>query len=241
MDCSPIDESCSADYKRQFELLLSSAELDRFLAMDAIERALAQEDDYFAELSCPYCYEIFAAVPDLCGHVEVEHCFEARPVACPICSTRVKSDLSRHIASAHGALHKDARRRPPPHGRPSQSAASLLSSLAKDLSPRPSHVEAVVDQIIQSVNEAPAAADAFVSKRLAATERLKQAPPALSSPAAPAAASSSSSAYPGQLDAASSSTSSAATYRERDEQQEQVAMRAAFTQSVVLSTIFRNI
>lgn len=247
MAFSPADELCSAERKRQLELLLSSAELDRFLATDAVERMLALEgdDDHFPEHPCPFCDEVFAATSERCAHADdTEQFCEERSLACPLCSARARADLSHHVAAAHGALQKDARRRRGlPHGRPSLGATSgLLSSLAaKDLSSRSlPRVEAVVDRIVRTLRDAPPAVTApGGGGKQPVVERPRQAAPLPPSPAASSTSSSTLlSAFQGSPAVGSSSSLSEALREEPEQQQEQSAMRAAFTRSLILSTIF---
>ncbi|XP_062218892.1 protein DEHYDRATION-INDUCED 19 homolog 4-like [Phragmites australis] len=63
------------------------------------------EDEVCSEFQCPYCYEDHD-ITSLCTHLEDEHPFESKVVACPICSARISKDLLDHITLQHGYLFK---------------------------------------------------------------------------------------------------------------------------------------
>ncbi|XP_062223455.1 protein DEHYDRATION-INDUCED 19 homolog 4-like isoform X2 [Phragmites australis] len=73
---------------------------DRF-GSDDIE----PEDDIHSDFPCPYCYEDHD-ITSLCTHLEDEHPFESKVVACPVCSARISKDLLDHITLQHGYLFK---------------------------------------------------------------------------------------------------------------------------------------
>lgn len=81
--------------------------LDHQLCLDEVE---GDEEELRPEFACPYCFEpldIFS----LCSHVADEHCFESRPVVCPVCVTKVGKDIVVHITTHHTNLFKTQRRR----------------------------------------------------------------------------------------------------------------------------------
>lgn len=73
---------------------------DRF-GYDDIE----PEDEVRPDCPCPYCYEDHD-ITTLCAHLEDEHLFESKVVACPVCSARISKDLLDHITLQHGYLFK---------------------------------------------------------------------------------------------------------------------------------------
>ncbi|CAN6244108.1 unnamed protein product [Urochloa humidicola] len=73
---------------------------DRF-GYDDIE----PEDEGRSDFPCPYCYEDHD-ITSLCTHLEDEHPFESKIVACPVCSARISKDLLDHITLQHGYLFK---------------------------------------------------------------------------------------------------------------------------------------
>lgn len=93
--------------KRQFALQRAqrqhaapASHHDRF-GYDDIE----PEDDLHSDFPCPYCYEDHD-VASLCAHLEDEHPFESKIVSCPVCSARISKDLVDHITLQHGYLFK---------------------------------------------------------------------------------------------------------------------------------------
>ncbi|KAL5212344.1 hypothetical protein ABZP36_023191 [Zizania latifolia] len=74
--------------------------LDRY-GYDDIE----PEDEVRPYFPCPYCYEDHD-ITSLCAHLEDEHPFENKVVACPVCSARVSKDLLDHITLQHGYMFK---------------------------------------------------------------------------------------------------------------------------------------
>ncbi|XP_050204101.1 protein DEHYDRATION-INDUCED 19 homolog 5-like [Mercurialis annua] len=63
------------------------------------------EDDVRTEYPCPFCSEDFDLV-DLCSHIDDDHPFEANPGICPVCATRVGTNMVRHITIHHGIIYK---------------------------------------------------------------------------------------------------------------------------------------
>ncbi|KAG8070540.1 hypothetical protein GUJ93_ZPchr0006g44211 [Zizania palustris] len=63
--------------------------LDRY-GYDDVE----PEEEVRPYFPCPYCYEDHD-ITSLCAHLEDEHPFENKVVACPVCSARVSKDLER--------------------------------------------------------------------------------------------------------------------------------------------------
>ncbi|KAL5208572.1 hypothetical protein ABZP36_033007 [Zizania latifolia] len=57
------------------------------------------------DFPCPYCYEDHN-ITSLCAHLEDEHPFESKVVACPVCSARISKDLLDHITLQHGYMFK---------------------------------------------------------------------------------------------------------------------------------------
>ncbi|XP_039839366.1 protein DEHYDRATION-INDUCED 19 homolog 4-like isoform X4 [Panicum virgatum] len=93
--------------KRQFALQCAqrqhaapASHHDRF-GYDDIE----PEDEGRSDFPCPYCYEDHD-ITSLCTHLEDEHPFESKVVACPVCSARISKDLLEHITLQHGYLFK---------------------------------------------------------------------------------------------------------------------------------------
>ncbi|KAI5083338.1 hypothetical protein GOP47_0003081 [Adiantum capillus-veneris] len=52
------------------------------------------DDEVRPEFVCPYCYEDFE-ISALCSHLEEEHMYESRGVACPVCAARITKDVRR--------------------------------------------------------------------------------------------------------------------------------------------------
>ncbi|KAL2467289.1 Protein DEHYDRATION-INDUCED [Abeliophyllum distichum] len=113
-------------------------QLDRF-NIDDFE---VEEEDPLPEFSCPYCYEEFD-IASLCSHLEDEHSYESKAIACPVCSVKVAGDVLNHIILQHGHLFKislyERRRRLRRSSIPNSRALSLLG---KDL--REAHLQALL-------------------------------------------------------------------------------------------------
>lgn len=109
--------------KRQFELFLSSSDLDRHFGLDDFDN----EDDLCA-LQCPHCSEELCDVASLCDHLEGEHPFEPKVVPCPICHVRQPRDLIGHLMLQHGPLFKERSRRRIVSGASSSSMGASSSS-----------------------------------------------------------------------------------------------------------------
>lgn len=78
----------------------SHSHLDRY-GYDDVE----PEDEVRPDFPCPYCYEDHD-ITSLCAHLEDEHPFESKVVACPVCSARISKDLLDHITLQHGYLFR---------------------------------------------------------------------------------------------------------------------------------------
>ncbi|XP_006648568.1 protein DEHYDRATION-INDUCED 19 homolog 4 [Oryza brachyantha] len=79
---------------------VSHSHLDRY-GYDDIQ----PEDEVRPDFPCPYCYEDHD-ITSLCAHLEDEHPFESKVVACPVCSARISKDLLDHITLQHSYLFK---------------------------------------------------------------------------------------------------------------------------------------
>uniref|UniRef100_A0A7N0TTM2 Uncharacterized protein n=1 Tax=Kalanchoe fedtschenkoi TaxID=63787 RepID=A0A7N0TTM2_KALFE len=72
------------------------------------EEEYDEEDDADGrtEFPCPYCSDDFDIV-ELCYHLESEHySLIAKNGVCPVCATRVSSDLIGHLTKQHGNMIK---------------------------------------------------------------------------------------------------------------------------------------
>ncbi|CAA2967620.1 Hypothetical predicted protein [Olea europaea subsp. europaea] len=63
------------------------------------------DDDVREEYPCPFCSEYFDIV-GLCCHIDDEHPAEAKNGVCPICAMRVGVDMVAHITLQHGNTFK---------------------------------------------------------------------------------------------------------------------------------------
>ncbi|KAJ7534826.1 hypothetical protein O6H91_12G005600 [Diphasiastrum complanatum] len=108
--------------KHQQMLQASQSPMDRHLSLDDLEC----DDEIRPDFVCPYCYEE-CDIATLCSHLEDEHCFEAKPVMCPVCAAKIRKDLIGHITLQHNHLFKvQRRRRFRKSGVPSHAALSFL-------------------------------------------------------------------------------------------------------------------
>ncbi|XP_020103673.1 protein DEHYDRATION-INDUCED 19 homolog 2-like isoform X3 [Ananas comosus] len=88
------------------------------------------DDEASGEFNCPFCGEDFDFV-GLCCHIDDEHPVEAKNGVCPICASRVGTDLAGHLVVQHGSyfkVHRRRRFRKAPSG-----THSIFSLLRKDL------------------------------------------------------------------------------------------------------------
>mmetsp|Transcript_19404 Transcript_19404/g.23195 ORF Transcript_19404/g.23195 Transcript_19404/m.23195 type:complete len:230 (-) Transcript_19404:408-1097(-) len=69
-----MEDQNGSSGKRQFELFLSSNDLDRHFGFDDFD----SDDDFRGGLQCPYCLEELCDVPALCDHLECEHPYESK-------------------------------------------------------------------------------------------------------------------------------------------------------------------
>ncbi|MCO5589382.1 hypothetical protein L7F22_043349 [Adiantum nelumboides] len=74
---------------------------DQSLSHDDLEA----HDEVQVEYNCPFCSGEFD-IGSLCSHIEEEHCFEPKAAVCPLCFTKVKSDMVGHITFQHEHLFK---------------------------------------------------------------------------------------------------------------------------------------
>ncbi|KQJ94593.1 protein DEHYDRATION-INDUCED 19 homolog 4 [Brachypodium distachyon] len=86
--------------RAQHQQATTASHQDRF-GYDDIE----PEDEVRPDFPCPYCYEDHD-ITSLCAHLEDDHPFESKVVACPVCSARVSKELLDHITLQHGYLFK---------------------------------------------------------------------------------------------------------------------------------------
>ncbi|XP_008797402.2 protein DEHYDRATION-INDUCED 19 homolog 2-like isoform X1 [Phoenix dactylifera] len=87
-------------------------------------------EDSSAEFRCPFCSEDFDIV-GLCCHIDEEHPVEAKNGVCPVCASRVGTNMVGHLTVHHASFFKMQCRRRFRKG--SSGSHSTLSLLRKDL------------------------------------------------------------------------------------------------------------
>ncbi|MCO5551050.1 hypothetical protein L7F22_004546 [Adiantum nelumboides] len=97
------------------------------------------DDEVRPEFVCPYCYEDFE-ISALCSHLEDEHMYESKGVACPVCAAKITKDVVGHMTYQHAHLFKIQRRRR--YRRSGVPPASSFSLLGKEL--REAHLQALL-------------------------------------------------------------------------------------------------
>lgn len=63
------------------------------------------EGDLEVYYPCPYCSDDYDLV-ELCLHIDEEHPVEADSGVCPVCATKVDSDIVEHITTKHSDIVK---------------------------------------------------------------------------------------------------------------------------------------
>lgn len=97
------------------------------------------DDEVRPEFVCPYCYEDFE-ISALCSHLEEEHMYESKGVACPVCAAKISKDVVGHMTYQHAHLFKIQRRRR--FRRSGVPPGSSFALLGKEL--REAHLQALL-------------------------------------------------------------------------------------------------
>ncbi|WOH10580.1 hypothetical protein DCAR_0730049 [Daucus carota subsp. sativus] len=61
------------------------------------------DDDMRAWFPCPFCY-VDIEVQAICVHLQEEHCFDLRNAVCPICAANLGKDATAHFTTQHAHL-----------------------------------------------------------------------------------------------------------------------------------------
>ncbi|XP_016565817.1 protein DEHYDRATION-INDUCED 19 isoform X2 [Capsicum annuum] len=83
-----------------------------------------KDDNVKTDLACPFCSEDFDML-GLCCHIDSEHRIEAKTGICPLCSTKVRTNMATHVIVQHESVLKALTKKKLQNGR-SLSALSLL-------------------------------------------------------------------------------------------------------------------
>ncbi|KAG8058776.1 hypothetical protein GUJ93_ZPchr0002g26727 [Zizania palustris] len=183
--------------------------LDRY-GYDDVE----PEDETRLDFPCPYCYEDHN-IASLCAHLEDEHPFESKVVACPVCSARISKDLLRRVAvPSNHALSLG--------GRDIQETYLKVLLGNSNRSSGTSAASSVTDSLLSSLVlslSSPEAEDTAKSCASAVVENnwFKRAPPSKTWKA---------------------SSDSNLSHEERERRRRQAAVRSSFVQHLLVSTLF---
>ncbi|CAA2967621.1 Hypothetical predicted protein [Olea europaea subsp. europaea] len=179
------------------------------------------DDDVREEYPCPFCSEYFDIV-GLCCHIDDEHPAEAKNGVCPICAMRVGVDMVAHITLQHGNTFKMQRKRK------SRKAGShsTLSLLRREL--REGNLQSLFGGSSRTVPSSNAAPDPLLSSFiLPVGDDFMSVQSHSSSESTPAKKSSSGNVLDRKVREAPMSI----------KDQEEKALRCAFVQGMLLSTI----
>ncbi|KAH0634041.1 hypothetical protein KY284_036827 [Solanum tuberosum] len=61
------------------------------------------DDNVKTDLACPFCSEDFDML-GLCCHIDSEHRIEAKTGICPLCATKVRTNMATHVIVQHETL-----------------------------------------------------------------------------------------------------------------------------------------
>ncbi|KAJ7525198.1 hypothetical protein O6H91_17G041200 [Diphasiastrum complanatum] len=212
--------------KHQQMLQASQSLMDRHLSLDDLEC----DDDIRPDFVCPYCYEEFD-IATLCSHLEDEHCFEAKPVMCPICAAKIRKDLIGHITLQHNHLFKvQRRRRFRKSGGPSHAT---LSFLGKELG------HAQLQALLGGGPSRSESSNASASDPLLST-LVYNLPLSEADDGDKQSAAADSSLKVTTANQPKTSFESTLTAEEREQKLKQATLRAKFVQQLVLSTIWSD-
>ncbi|OAY83850.1 Protein DEHYDRATION-INDUCED 2, partial [Ananas comosus] len=104
---------------------------DLYLAFEEIGGG-GGDDEASGEFNCPFCGEDFDFV-GLCCHIDDEHPVEAKNGVCPICASRVGTDLAGHLDLRDGNLQSlfggSSYMAAPPTAAPDPFLSSLIYTL----------------------------------------------------------------------------------------------------------------
>lgn len=92
------------------------------------------------DLACPFCSEDFDML-GLCCHIDSEHRIEAKTGICPLCATKVRTNMATHVIVQHESILKALSKKKHQNGR-SISAISLVRKelLSVYLEKKSSHI-----------------------------------------------------------------------------------------------------
>ncbi|KAK4355641.1 hypothetical protein RND71_024612 [Anisodus tanguticus] len=80
------------------------------------------------DLACPFCSEDFDML-GLCCHIDSEHRIEAKTGICPLCATKVRTNMATHVIVQHESILKTLSKKKHQNG----GSFSALSLLRKEL------------------------------------------------------------------------------------------------------------
>ncbi|WMV47668.1 hypothetical protein MTR67_041053 [Solanum verrucosum] len=63
------------------------------------------DDNVKTDLACPFCSEDFDML-GLCCHIDSEHRIEAKTGICPLCATKVRTNMATHVIVQHESILK---------------------------------------------------------------------------------------------------------------------------------------
>ncbi|XP_049374336.1 protein DEHYDRATION-INDUCED 19-like [Solanum verrucosum] len=181
------------------------------------------DDNVKTDLACPFCSEDFDML-GLCCHIDSEHRIEAKTGICPLCATKVRTNMATHVIVQHESILKALCKRKHRNGG-SFSALSLLRKelLSVYLEKKSSHVSSSsnteTNQLLLSFvgNQQPA-------KRSPTRQPCTSAEPSLSK---------------NSLDDHISERSSQA-FPSMDKDQEEKVQRSEFVKGLLFSTILED-
>ncbi|KAH0637095.1 hypothetical protein KY289_037010 [Solanum tuberosum] len=61
------------------------------------------DDNVKTDLACPFCSEDFDML-GLCCHIDSDHRIEAKTGICPLCATKVRTNMATHVIVQHETL-----------------------------------------------------------------------------------------------------------------------------------------
>ncbi|KAJ8543263.1 hypothetical protein K7X08_005786 [Anisodus acutangulus] len=64
-----------------------------------------KDDNVKMDLACPFCSEDFDML-GLCCHIDSEHRIEAKTGICPLCATKVRTNMATHVIVQHESILK---------------------------------------------------------------------------------------------------------------------------------------
>ncbi|KAJ8547396.1 hypothetical protein K7X08_010982 [Anisodus acutangulus] len=64
-----------------------------------------KDDNVKTDLACPFCSEDFDML-GLCCHIDSEHRIEAKTGICPLCATKVRTNMATHVIVQHESILK---------------------------------------------------------------------------------------------------------------------------------------